>query len=185
MRHHIRRQRSMCRGMPWNNFMPAAVRYCPGRNSRISSNINVWFDCSYNYNSHIHAFMHGDAYAYQGLHDNVMETFSVLLAICAGNSPVSFDVFLDLRVNKRLSKQFWGWRFETLPCSSWRQCNAFYQYGLTFITAWISYYIHHKIWDEITYPFINFNRATVEVWEWISYLIPHFTRHVITYPSWG
>ena len=50
-----------------------------------------------------------------------METFSALLAICAGNSPVpgefpaqrpvtrSFDVFFDLRPNKRLSKQSWGW----------------------------------------------------------------------------
>ena len=46
-----------------------------------------------------------------------METFSALLAICAGNSPVtgelaaqrpvtqSFDVFFDLRLNKRPSKQ--------------------------------------------------------------------------------
>ena len=45
-----------------------------------------------------------------------METFSALLAICAGNSPVtgefltqrpvtrSFDVFFDLHLNKRLSK---------------------------------------------------------------------------------
>ena len=46
-----------------------------------------------------------------------METFSVLLAICAGNSLVtgefpaqrpvtqSFDVFFDLSLYKRLSKQ--------------------------------------------------------------------------------
>ena len=45
-----------------------------------------------------------------------METFSALLTICVGNSPVpgefpvqrpvmrSFDVFFDLRLNKRLSK---------------------------------------------------------------------------------
>ena len=49
-----------------------------------------------------------------------METFPALLAICAGNSPVlgefpaqrpvtqSFDVFFDLRLNKRLSKQSWA-----------------------------------------------------------------------------
>ena len=49
-----------------------------------------------------------------------METFSALLAICAGNSPVpgefptqrpvtrSFDVYFDLRLNKWLSKQSWG-----------------------------------------------------------------------------
>ena len=46
-----------------------------------------------------------------------METFSALLAFCAGNSPVpgefraqrpvtrSFDVIFDLRLNKRFSKQ--------------------------------------------------------------------------------
>ena len=49
-----------------------------------------------------------------------METFSTLLAICAGSSPLtgefpaqkpvtqSFDVFFDLRLNERLSKHSWG-----------------------------------------------------------------------------
>ena len=27
----------------------------------------------------------------------------------------------------------------------------------------VSNYIHYKMWDEITYPFLNFNGATVEV----------------------
>ena len=36
----------------------------------------------------------------------------------------SFDVFFDLRLNKRLSKQPWGWWFETPPWSLWRQCNG-------------------------------------------------------------
>ena len=42
-------------------------------------------------------------------------------------SPVarSFHVFLDLRLNKRLSKQSWGWLFETPFCPLWRHCNAF------------------------------------------------------------
>ena len=65
-----------------------------------------------------------------------METVSALLAICAGNSPVpgeftaqrpvtrSFDVFFDLRLDKQLSKQTWGWRFETLSRPLWRHCNA-------------------------------------------------------------
>ena len=30
-------------------------------------------------------------------------------------------------------------------------------------SVWISNYIHYKMWDEITYPFLNFNGATVEV----------------------
>ena len=35
----------------------------------------------------------------------------------------SFDVFFELRLNKRLSKQPWGWWFETPSWSLWRQCN--------------------------------------------------------------
>ena len=36
----------------------------------------------------------------------------------------SFDVFFDLRLNKRLSKQSRGWWFDTLSCPLWRQCNV-------------------------------------------------------------
>ena len=36
----------------------------------------------------------------------------------------SFDVFFDLRLNKRLSKQSWGWWFETPSWSLWRHCNV-------------------------------------------------------------
>ena len=47
----------------------------------------------------------------------------------------SFDVFFDLRLNKRLSKQLWGWWFETPLCSLWRHCDAqdhcCYQSGLS------------------------------------------------------
>ena len=65
-----------------------------------------------------------------------METFSTLLAICAGNSPVTsefpaqrpvtriFDVFFDLRKNKQLSKQWWGWWFEMPSRPLWRHCNV-------------------------------------------------------------
>ena len=64
-----------------------------------------------------------------------MEPFSAFLAICAGNSPVpgefpaqrpvtrSFDVFFDLRSNKRLSKQWRGWWFEMQSCPLWRHRN--------------------------------------------------------------
>ena len=44
----------------------------------------------------------------------------------------------------------------------------FYYYRLTLIPASISNYSHDQLWDKITYPFPNFNGATVEVWEWIS-----------------
>ena len=66
-----------------------------------------------------------------------METFSALLAICGGNSPVpgefpaqkpvtrSFDVFFDMHLNKRLSKQWRVWWFETPLGPLWRHCNDF------------------------------------------------------------
>ena len=66
-----------------------------------------------------------------------METFSALLALCAGNSTVtgvfptqrpvmqSFDVSFDLRLNKRLSKQSWGWWFERPSCPLWHHCNVY------------------------------------------------------------
>ena len=39
----------------------------------------------------------------------------------------SFDVFIDLRLNTRLSKQSWDWWFGTPLCSLWRHCNELYE----------------------------------------------------------
>ena len=36
----------------------------------------------------------------------------------------SFGVLFDLHLNKRLSKQSWGWWFETQSCPVWRHCNG-------------------------------------------------------------
>ena len=66
-----------------------------------------------------------------------MEILSVLLSICAGNSPVSgefpaqrpvtrsFDVFFHLRLIKRLSKHSWGWWLETQSRPLRRHCNEY------------------------------------------------------------
>ena len=37
----------------------------------------------------------------------------------------SFDVFFDLRLNIRLSKQSWGWWFETPSRPLWRHCSVY------------------------------------------------------------
>ena len=47
------------------------------------------------------------------------------------------------------------------------------------ISAWISNYIHHKVWNEITYPFTNLQPLKFENGLVIS---SHFTGHVITHP---
>ena len=65
-----------------------------------------------------------------------METLSTLLALCAGNSsltgefpskrpvPRSFDVSWICALNRRLSKQSWGWWFETSSRPLWCHCNV-------------------------------------------------------------
>ena len=69
-----------------------------------------------------------------------MGTFSILLALCAGNSLVtdefpsqrpvtqSFDVLFNLRLNERLNKQPWGWWFESPSCPLWRHSNGWLWY---------------------------------------------------------
>ena len=76
-------------------------------------------------------------YCYFSWWRHQIETFSALPAICAGNSPVpgefpaqrpvtrSFDVFFDMRLNKRLSKQSWGRWFEMLSRPLWCHRNVF------------------------------------------------------------
>ena len=80
-----------------------------------------------------------------------METFPALLAICAGNTPVpggfraqrqvtqSFDAFFDLRLNKRLCKQSWGWWFETPSCPIWRHNIGFDVTRRGLLFTWWSY----------------------------------------------
>ena len=94
-----------------------------------------------------------------------METFSALLTICAGNSPVTvefpsqrpvkrgFDVFFDLRLNKRFGKHSWGWWFETQSRSFWRHCNVWTLEVLRYFTRPRWYYQWHlakngdsKVW---------------------------------------
>ena len=72
----------------------------------------------------------------------------------------SFDVSFDLRLNTRLSKQPWGWWFETLSWSLWRQCNVRDQTAIISLFSthnWIRDYRKHiSIFPNI-YPFNDYN----------------------------
>ena len=86
-----------------------------------------------------------------------MITFSALLAICPGNSPVtgeffaqrpvtrSFDVFFDLRLNKRLSKQSWCWWFEMPSRPLWRHCNVIGDFAQD-RSSWTYCRLWHNSW---------------------------------------
>ena len=109
-----------------------------------------------------------------------METFSALLAICAGISLVpgeflaqrpvtwSFDVFFDLHPNKQLSKQWWGWWFETLShydITVMQNGHLFSSVTHEYLANVPSYFMQHSVQiyllslpDGIfTYTFLNKN----------------------------
>ena len=98
-----------------------------------------------------------------------METFSALLAICAGNSPVpgeftaqrpvtrSFDVFFDLHPNKRLSKQSWDRWFETPQGSLWRQCNEMHAKDPHTVFPWNSVRYNHNSSIQVNQDFSILN----------------------------
>ena len=105
-----------------------------------------------------------------------MEIFSPLLTLCAGNSPVtgdfpaqrpltrSFGVFFDLRLNKQLSKQSWGWWFQMPSRSFWRHCNVSVQFNfmngnlycwgslhMHFLLTIYSLLSHIYVWTKVTH----------------------------------
>ena len=57
----------------------------------------------------------------------------------------SFDVFFDLHLNKRLSKQSRGWRFETPSRPLWRHCNenryVYVTIPLSHSRLWVIYFL--------------------------------------------
>ena len=111
-----------------------------------------------------------------------METFSALLAICAGNSPGtgdfpaqrpvtrSFDVFFDLRLNKRLSKQWWGWWFETPSPPLCRHPNDTWRWSL------IKTY-KHIVWV------VLLNRCEIALW-WIPLDHSDFKSILVQIMAW-
>ena len=120
-----------------------------------------------------------------------------VLALVTSEWPVGF---LYKTKGQQSGKYFqvltWSW----LPCFvCWRilipHCSSlcssrFQNTGTPFLTwfnfnpRWISNHMTKKLWDEILYPFPNFNGTTVEVWEWIKSFIPHFMICAVTYLCW-
>ena len=64
------------------------------------------------------------------IYDDIIKHFPRYWPFVTGEFPSqrpemrSFDVFFDLRLHKRLSKQSWGWWSETPSRSLWRHCSG-------------------------------------------------------------
>ena len=91
-----------------------------------------------------------------------VETFSALLALCAGNSLVtgefpsqrpvtwSFDVSFDLHLNKQLRKQSWRWWLETPSHPLWHHYNDLWKQWRLDFACWSSPKYHDKINEPMT-----------------------------------
>ena len=133
--------------------------------------------------------------------------------LCVGNLPVtgefptqrpvtrSFDVFFDLRLNKRLSKQWWGWWVETPSSPLWRRCNGLnhshLDFHMTVLTHWgrvtitsVSNVGHHRfrfgwqwkrrkaiIWTNDAYCELDLWKKINEIW----IKIPQFSLKKINF----
>ena len=136
---------------------------------------------------------------------------SALLALCVGNSPVtgefpaqrpvtrSSDVFLDLHLNERLSKQPWGWWMETPSWSLWRPCNVNIKNDAILVvrqaviqtqTQIIFMSENFCILIKISLKFIpkgpiNNNPALVQIMAWHRIGDKPLTEPMLTWPPWN
>ena len=111
-----------------------------------------------------------------------MEAFSALLALCARNSPHKSQwrgalmFSLICAFNKRLSKQSWGWWFETLSRSLWRIWNV-QELWWIYIQLSISLTTFRKTVFFIPVPTVY---VIIFLWVMIKLIIPMFTSYAST-----
>ena len=147
---------------------------------------------------------HGSLCAHNMMASSNVNFFRVTDHLCGeltgpGEFPVqrpvtqSFDVFFDLRLNKRLRKQSWGWWFETLSRPLWRHCNE-YTYNITehqnrlYISLWNMLYalpainarksIHDEIHDSVI------QRISISTYANSFYCVAVFVGSVSSWVDW-
>ena len=93
----------------------------------------------------------------------------------------SFDVFFDLRLNKRLNKQSSGWLFETPSRLLWRHCNVWKRniWALMFLCQALTP-VHNDsdIWKHWWY-----NKSYYLVW--YGLVCRHRVRHMDEWHHWA
>ena len=82
----------------------------------------------------------------------------------------SFDVFFDLRVIYRLSKQSWSWWFETPSCPLWHHCNETTDWIKVKFDgpAWLSLYVLNLSEGTLTYIYILCHSSTLIWHRWLK-----------------
>ena len=128
-------------------------------------------------------------------HDDVIKWkhFPRYWPFVRGNSPVTgefpsqrpvtrcFDVFFDLRLNKWLNEQSWGWWFEMPSRSLWRHCNGvesrhsinWNDYPLK-VCSCLSLCANHSVLGDIKCSILQVNNklsSKIKLWVYIPWAI--------------
>ena len=90
------------------------------------------------------------------------------------NNDVVYIITLKKLFTKRVTSVT-KWRHNAIQLKYYvRVSDLGYEHtdlDLTLIQAWINNHMPSTVWDEITYPFLNFNGRVVDVWERKGYFI--------------
>ena len=96
----------------------------------------------------------------------------------------SFDVYFDLRLNKRLCKQSWGWWFETLLCPLWRHSNDVMPTtnAQLRLEMWTTYYCKMVSYNAAVYErCFHKNRVksiiSQQTFVWMKVSVKHLKQH--------
>ena len=78
--------------------------------------------------------------------------------------------FFDPRPNKQLSKQWWGWWFETPSSPLWRHCNE------TVVSPVLTHWIYHSL--ALSHPYIFYiEHLDMGLYLYGTKLCPYDTTH--------
>ena len=120
----------------WPTFLPPPLESCSGTANADGPNCGRFKTHNGHVTSQVTVMKNDDKMSHDDRQTSLNGSISALLTLCTGNLPVtgefpaqrpvtrSFGVFFDLRLNKQLSKQWWGWWFETPSRPLWRHRNA-------------------------------------------------------------
>ena len=99
----------------------------------------------------------------------------------------SFGVFFDLGLNKRLSKQLWGWWFETPPWSLRRQCNVNARQAkpAVHLMTPLATLLYRRVYVSYSHMRAGYVRVCVTLFDWM-YVCVIYSRKIVqhSYKAW-
>ena len=132
---------------------------------RLQSNNLLWITLLTVPPKHVYNESYMDKWRFSMMTSSNGNIFRVTGHLCwefTARSPVtrSSDVFFDVHPSKRLSKQWWGWWFQTPSGLLWGHRNGKWYFKVNWFTIWrIHYYIPNPLAISLTCFLYDFSGA--------------------------